>query len=344
MGLYDRIVRPVAFRFDPEKIHEVALSALRKGVFQTRPFQNASLAQELFGVRFPNPLGLAAGFDKNAVALNYWDRLGFGFVECGTVTYHAQDGNPKPRMFRLPEDLGLINRLGFNNLGAREIATNVASAKSKIPVGINIGKSRVTAVEAAAGDYAESYRLLHRFGDYFAINVSSPNTPGLRTLQEKGPLMEIIARLKEIDAAKPLFVKVSPDLETGALDDVVEVAHEMKLTGLIATNTTLARDSLGRDPQMEGGLSGRPLKSRADELLGRLYKSCGKELVLIGVGGIFTGEDLYQKIQLGAHLCQVYTGWIYAGPHMVPDCLESLVALMERDGFATLAEARGTAR
>jgi len=276
------------------------------------------------------------------VALDYWDRLGFGFVECGTITYHAQDGNPKPRMFRLPAEKALINRLGFNNLGAREVATNIASARPKIPLGVNLGKSKITPVETAADDYSESFRLLHGFGDYFVVNVSSPNTPGLRTLQERGPLTEILQSLKVIDAAKPLFVKVAPDLEIGALDEVIEVAHAMKLTGLIATNTTISRSSLSVDPSIEGGLSGAPLRAMSNLFLAHLFKSCDRDLILMGVGGIFTGDDLYEKICLGAHLCQIYTGWVYGGPHMVPEALQRCVELMAADGFGSVAEARGS--
>ena len=332
----------MAFTMDPERIHEMAMNMLQKGVFRARSFQDPRLAQTLFGVKFPNPLGLAAGFDKNAVALNHWHQLGFGFVEVGTVTYHAQPGNPKPRMFRVPEDRGLINRLGFNNEGAASVATRLASAKSSVPVGVNLGKSKITELADAANDYQESYRLLHSFGDYFVVNVSSPNTPGLRTLQEKGPLLEILSALREVDSKKPLFVKVAPDLEWDALDDVLAVAQEAKLTGLIATNTTIGRESITHDPGEAGGLSGAPLKIKADAVLAHLARSADPSLILIGVGGIMNGQDIYDKIRFGAHLCQIYTGWIYGGPHMVPDALEQLVMLMQRDGVKNLDELRRT--
>jgi len=328
---------------DPEQVHEVAMGALSKGLFRAPDFFDPRLEQTLFGVRFPNPLGLAAGFDKNARALNFWHQLGFGFVECGTVTYHAQPGNPKPRMFRLPEDRALINRLGFNNDGAREVAGRLAESRSKIPVGVNLGKSKVTELADAPKDYQESFRLLRSFGQYFVVNVSSPNTPGLRTLQEKGPLMEILSAMREVDAEKPLFVKVAPDLELSALEDVIAVAHEARLTGLIATNTTLSRDGIRSDPGEAGGLSGAPLKQRADNFLAHVARGCDPSLILMGVGGIGTGRDIYDKIARGAHLTQLYTGWIYGGPHMVPGALAELVALLERDGFKSLAELRGKA-
>ena len=328
--------------FDPEKVHEAAMWMLSRGLFRAPTFTDSRVEQTLFGVRFPNPIGLAAGFDKNGRALNHWHQLGFGFVEAGTVTYHAQPGNPKPRMFRLPADKALINRLGFNNDGARAIATRLAIAKSQVPLGVNLGKSKITELPDAAKDYQDSFRLLHKFGDYFVVNVSSPNTPGLRTLQEKQPLLEILAALREVNAEKPLFVKVAPDLELSALDDVVEVAHEAKLTGLIATNTTIGREGITHDPGQAGGLSGAPLFQRANQSLSHLYKNCDKSMILIGVGGIMSGADVYEKIRLGAHLCQLYTGWIFGGPTMIPAAAQELASLMSRDGVQSLAELRGS--
>jgi dihydroorotate dehydrogenase len=316
---------------------------LAKGLFRAPAFDDPRLHQTFFGVDFPNPLGLAAGFDKNGAALDHWHQLGFGFVEAGTVTYHAQPGNPKPRLFRLPADKALINRLGFNNDGARAIATRLAVAKCKVPLGVNLGKSKITELPNAAQDYQESFRLLHKFGDYFVVNVSSPNTPGLRTLQEKQPLLEILLALREVNAEKPLFVKVAPDLEPTAVDDVVEVAHEAKLTGLIATNTTILRDGISDDRGLDGGLSGAPLRARSNAVLSHLYKACDKSMILIGVGGIMSGADVYEKIRLGAHLCQLYTGWIYGGPTMIPAACQELSSLMSRDGMKSLAEARGSA-
>ncbi len=343
MSLYDSVIRPVAFMFDPERVHEAAMWMLERGLFKAPHFSDPKLEQTLFGVKFPNPLGLAAGFDKNGRALNHWHQLGFGYVEAGTITYHPQPGNPKPRMFRLPADKGLINRLGFNNEGARSAATKFGLAKPQIPMGINLGKSKITELADAPKDYQESFRLLHKLGDYFVVNVSSPNTPGLRSLQEKGPLMEILAAIREVNSEKPLFVKVAPDLEMSALDDVVEVAHEAKLTGLIATNTTLSREGLSFDPGQAGGLSGRPLFGKSNQFLSHLYRSCNREMILIGVGGIMSGADVYEKIRLGAHLCQIYTGWIYGGPDMIPGAMQELASLMNRDGVGSLAELRGSA-
>jgi dihydroorotate dehydrogenase len=315
---------------------------LQRGLFRARLVQDSRLSQTLFGVTFPNPLGLAAGFDKNALALNSWHSLGFGFVECGTVTHLAQPGNPKPRLFRLSEDEALINRMGFNNDGASAVAPRIASSQPQIPVGINIGKSKLAELKNAADDYRASYQHLHRLGDYFVVNVSSPNTKGLRDLQDRDRLQEIFAALEEVDPTRPLFVKIAPDLEWTAIDDIIALCEEWKLTGIVAVNTTLRRENLQSKVAQEGGLSGKPLKARANDVLSYLYRNCSRETVLIGVGGISDGDDLYERIGLGAHLCQLYTGWIYAGPQMVPDSLERLVNLMERHGFKSLAELRGS--
>ncbi len=343
MGLYERLARPLAFRIDPETVHDLAMKGLRSGAFRAPAFSDPLLESDRFGVHFPNPVGLAAGFDKNGVALNRWKELGFGFVEAGTVTYHAQPGNPKPRMFRVPEAQGIINRMGFNNEGAAALAGRVALAKPGIPLGINLGKSKITELADAPNDYAESFRLLHGQGDYFVVNVSSPNTPGLRALQDAGALREILSAMREVDATRPVFVKVAPDLAFEALDELVSVAIEAKLTGLIATNTTVAREMLAKDPGEAGGLSGRPVQAMSDKSLAHLYKSCPRNMILVGVGGIMDGDDAYRKITLGAHLVQLYTGWIYGGPALVPQINRRIAELMRRDGFKSLDEARGTA-
>lgn len=333
------------FRLDPEAAHDLAFKALETGAVSVASFENPIFEQELFGVRFPNPLGLAAGFDKNARAVPHWHKLGFGSVEVGTVTWHAQPGSPKPRLFRLPEDQALINRMGFNNDGAEKVAGRLWGLRPAIPVGINLGKSKITLLEDAANDYQLSFRALKDFGAYFVVNVSSPNTPGLRSLQERGPLSEIFSAIRSVDAAKPLFVKVAPDLELTALDEVAEVAQEHHLTGIIATNTTTSRPGIPADrPHRDeaGGLSGKPLWQMSNEILKHLYKTCPKEMILIGVGGIATGQDLFDKIACGAHLCQIYTGWIYGGPKMVPQCLEEFENLLERQGVKNLGELRGT--
>lgn len=315
------LLRSLLFTLDPETAHNLALAAVAKGAVRA---PQISLPVSAFGVTFPNPVGLAAGFDKNGIALNQWRQLGFGFVEVGTVTRHAQPGNPKPRMFRLPESKAIINRLGFNNEGADALAQRLERADPGIPVGINLGKSKITPLEEAAEDYAYSFQRLRAYGQYFVVNVSSPNTPGLRSLQDKGPLTKILWRLREIDAHAPLLVKIAPDLDESGLEDVLEVARDFQLAGLIATNTTLRRDVLPRDPQIEGGLSGAPLRDRADEVLGYLRKHGPEDLTLIGVGGIMNGQDARRKRALGAQLVQVYSGWVYGGPRFIPELVTAL--------------------
>ncbi|MCU0315968.1 MAG: quinone-dependent dihydroorotate dehydrogenase [Fimbriimonadaceae bacterium] len=314
MSLYESLLRPVLFGLDAETAHELGMKAIRSGLLSVPEVTHPSLERKLFGVSFRNPVGLAAGFDKNAVAVDHWHKLGFGFVEVGTITKHPQPGNPKPRLFRLPADKGLINRLGFNNEGAEAVASRLSKSSPQIPLGINLGKSKVTELAEAAEDYAYSFKLLRQFGAYFVVNVSSPNTPGLRALQEKGPLTQILWRLREIDGSAPLFVKIAPDLEPEALQEIVEVAVQFDLAGLIATNTTLSRERLTADPKQEGGLSGAPLRERADSVLKSLRALCPPEMTLIGVGGIVTQEDAKRKMDLGASLIQVYSGWVYNGP------------------------------
>jgi dihydroorotate dehydrogenase len=232
--------------------------------------------------------------------------------------------------------------MGFNNEGAATVAERLASATPQLPIGINLGKSKITELADAPEDYRGSFDLLRRYGAYFVVNVSSPNTPGLRSLQERGPLTEIISGIQTVDRQMPLFVKVSPDLEMSALDEVLAVAHEAGLTGLIATNTTISREGIsGANASESGGLSGAPLWERSNQFLSHLAKSCEPSMTLIGVGGIFTGEDVFRKIALGAHLCQIYTGWVYGGPSSVPRILRELVAAMEREGLTSLAELRG---
>lgn len=343
MGLYDAFFRPALFKLDAETAHNMGLSLISSGLIETKPFLHPALEQKLFGVKFPNPLGLAAGFDKNGVAVPFWHKLGFGFAEIGTVTWHPQEGNTKPRMFRLVPDKAIVNRLGFNNEGAVKLEQRrLLGYRPPIPLGINLGKSMITPLERAAEDYRRSFERLHPHADYFVVNVSSPNTPGLRTLQEKGPLIEILSAMRSVTTEKPIFVKVSPDLEPSALDDVVEVAYSMQLMGLIATNTTLSRVGLSADNGEAGGVSGAPLRERANRTLARLARACGKDKLLIGVGGIFTGEDLFEKVALGAHLCQVYTGWVYGGPGTVPRILEEFTAICEDRGITSLEELRGS--
>jgi dihydroorotate dehydrogenase len=343
MGVYEAILRPRLFFLTPETAHNLALAAISKGWVRCGSFKDSKLEQELFGVRFPNPLGLAAGFDKDGVACARWSALGFGFAEIGTVTPRAQPGNPKPRLFRLPKDGAIVNRLGFNSEGAPKVAERLRDCRQGLPIGVNIGKSHDTPLAEAAKDYCESFSLLKEWGAYCAINVSSPNTPGLRELQDKSALTDIVTRLQAIDASKPLLVKVSPDLDTTQLDEVISVAHDCSLAGLIATNTTLSREGLIRSCPYEGGLSGSPLKKRSNAVLSYLKQSCDPSMVLIGVGGIFGSADLIEKLTLGAHLCQVYTGWVYGGPQMACKAVAGLAKHMEALGLRDLAELRSSA-
>ncbi|MCW5937155.1 MAG: quinone-dependent dihydroorotate dehydrogenase [Fimbriimonadaceae bacterium] len=315
MTLYEWL-RPLLFRLDAERAHELGLWAIAHGFAPT--FDVPDRPVERFGVQFRNPLGLAAGFDKNAVAVDFWADLGFGFVEVGTVTRHAQPGNPKPRMFRIPEWQSLVNRLGFNNEGADAVARRLERSTPSLPVGVNIGKSKVTPLEEAASDYAYSFRRLKDLATYVVVNVSSPNTPGLRSLQDRPALTAILSELKAIDQAKPLLVKIAPDLGPEALSDVAQVVQDLDLAGVVATNTTLRRPGPD-DPgypmaELEGGLSGRLLQPRADHALEVLRRILGPEKVVVGVGGVTDGESARRKLALGADLIQAYTGFVYGGP------------------------------
>lgn len=343
MGVYENLVRPILFRLDTERVHNLALGLFSTGLVGDWRYEHSVLEQVLFGQKFPNPIGLAAGFDKNGVALPHWHHLGFGFVEIGTVTYLPQPGNPKPRLFRLPSDAAVINRMGFNNDGAEKVAKRITGVHSRIPYGLNLGKSRLTDVSDAPEDYRSSYRLMADLGDYLVVNVSSPNTPGLRGLQEKKKLEEILWAVRSVDATKPVFVKVSPDLNPGELDDVLDVAFTTKLAGLIATNTTVSREGLSQDPAQEGGLSGRPLFNRSNDVLAYLARGAAGKLVMIGVGGIFSATDAYEKIALGADLCQLYTGWVYGGPQTVSRICRGLAERMRREGIRGIQELKGSA-
>ncbi len=277
---------------------------------------------KLFGLTFPNPVGLAAGMDKNASALRAWEALGFGFVEAGTITALAQPGNPKPRCFRYLSQQALINRMGFNNAGASVAAERLARQKAsgrwpRVPVGINIGKSKLTPNEQAASDYATSYKLLLPFGDYFVVNVSSPNTPNLRALQDRDSLAEIIRTLKRINNIKPLLVKIAPDLTDEAVRDIAALAESEHLAGLIATNTTLDHSSVPKDSDQQGGLSGTPLLQRSTEVL-RILRSA-TDLPIIASGGIMDAASAHEKLEAGANLVQLYTGFVYYGPELIRD-------------------------
>lgn len=360
---YEEWIRPALFLQDSERVHDRTLKwlsrmatsgALCDGV---RGWLDVpGLPVEAFGLHFPNPLGLAAGMDKGAVAVPVWEALGFGFSELGGVTCHAQPGNPEPRMFRIPSEEALINRMGFNNPGAEVLGQRLEQWHRSgrwpgHPVGINLGKSKVTPLDRAAEDYAASFERLWGWADFFVVNVSSPNTPNLRQLQDRGALDEILSALQEVNGrlagggkGKPILVKVAPDLSWEALDDVVSLVGPRRLAGLVATNTTLARpesaDPVGRLVYREtGGLSGRPLRQRSTEVIRHLYRQSGGTVPIIGVGGITGVEDAWEKVLAGASLLQVYSGLVYRGPGLP---LEIVGGLRDRLGGARWTEVVGS--
>jgi dihydroorotate dehydrogenase len=355
--VYRALLRPILFRLPPETAHEFALHSLSLVKnFIARPFESPMLNTDLFNLCFRNPVGLAAGFDKNGVALEALAALGFGFIEAGTVTFHAQPGNPKPRMFRLSLDQALINRAGFNNAGAAAFARRVEHHRPDCVLGISIGKSKITPLEEATEDYLKSFELIYKLADYVAINVSSPNTPQLRELQQSEQLSALLGALQtrnrelhqlhQRPAPVPLLVKISPDLERSDLEMIVDVIQRLKIDGIIATNTTVGRENLRTDRKYveacgAGGLSGKPLTTRATQMIAELYKLTRGQVPLIGVGGIFTAEDAWEKICAGASLVQLYTGFIYQGPSIVRQINQGLVTLLEHEGFATIEEAIG---
>ena len=327
-GAYERFVRPLLFSLDPETAHHLAIGSLRfasRAPFlldRLRAFQPLPNPTNLFGLTFPNPVGLAAGFDKNAVALPAWEALGFGFVEVGTVTAKAQPGNRRPRIFRYPEQQALINRLGFNNDGADAVAERLRTLRAsgrwpRIPVGINIGKSKVTELADAADDYLYSFRQLREFADYVVLNVSSPNTPGLRDLQQEEALATLLAaiRLENQRTRKPILLKIAPDLTLRDLDQIIAACEQHEMAGLIATNTTL--DHAAIDPQRDqtGGLSGAPVREKSTEFIRAIEERT--QLPIIGVGGVMDAASAREKFDAGADLIQVYTGYIYRGPGLL---------------------------
>lgn len=330
---YRQIVRPLLFTLDPEAVHHLALRALRHGAPAIQPFSpkpDRRLARTVFGVTFPNPVGLGAGFDKNGVALAGWAALGFGFIEIGTITARAQPGNPKPRIFRLPEQRALINRLGFNNDGADMIAARLQRLRDagkwpRVPLGINLGKSRVVALQEATADYLLSFQRLQQFGDYFALNVSSPNSPGLRALQDRAALDELLEHIQRRNTSrKPVLVKIAPDLEWAAIEEILGLAEEHRLAGLIATNTTTDHSCVPAHLRGQGGLSGAPLRARVTEIVRFIAQRSA--MPVIAVGGIFTPDDAMEKFDAGAALVQLYTGLIYEGPALVRRICDALLA------------------
>lgn len=340
--MYKTLLKPLLFRFQPETAHHLAL-ALYKAALWIPGYgwwhdahyvvNDPALEREVFGLRFKNPVGLAAGFDKNAAYIPLMARLGFGHIEVGTVTPKPQPGNDKPRLFRLPQDEALINRMGFNNAGVAAMVRNLdragvheARTKYRVVIGGNIGKNKVTDNADAWKDYEACFTALFDHVDYFVVNVSSPNTPGLRALQEKEPLKKILGTCQNINQGrskpKPLLLKIAPDLTEGQLHDIVEITRETGLSGLIATNTTLDRSMLSTPQERleeigAGGLSGKPVQAISDHVLAYLRRSLGPEIPLIGVGGIHDKTSMQQKIDLGANLVQVYTGLVYEGQGMV---------------------------
>lgn len=370
MDIYQSVVTPILFsglKTDPEWLQKQTISNLVKldkskniisqGVkaqlAKSLNFSHNCLQQELWGLEFPNPVGLAAGFDKDGLAAGMWSSFGFGFAEIGTVTFQAQPGNPPPRLFRLPVDKAALNRMGFNNCGSAAMAAQLAerfkTARSSIPIGINLGKSKVTPLEDAPADYLGSFRALQKWGDYFVVNVSSPNTPGLRSLQDAGSLNAILDALQqENQGRKPILVKIAPDLEWDAIADIIKVAKVQQLAGIIATNTTIRRDNLqtqviattGKAIHEEnGGISGLPVRNRSTEVIRFIYSETKGQLPIIGVGGIFTAADAWEKITAGASLLQVYTGWIYEGPLMVRRILIGLQEKLLEHQLTSISQA-----
>ncbi len=374
-SVYQYFVQPILQKddgLDPERLSQIALSILgqtsrfRKSSIMSNIIESwktelqrkdARLEQRLFGCVFNNPVGLAAGFDKNGIAAGIWDYFGFGFAELGTVTWHPQPGNPKPRLFRLSSEQAALNRMGFNNDGARKMAKTLEQQRLKkvgtrpVILGLNCGKSKITPLNQAANDYSASVQALGHLADYAVINVSSPNTPGLRSLQDTKELLQLIQALKELSFCPPLLVKIAPDLEDKSIDEIAKLACEEELAGIIAVNTSLNRFGLenrkiiqtGLTLEAEaGGLSGSPLRTRATDVIRRLRKAAGPNLPLIGVGGIDSAETAWERITVGASLVQIYTGWIYQGPGLVPRILDGLLCQLNRHGFRNISEAVGS--
>jgi dihydroorotate dehydrogenase len=349
--MYKLIIRPILFLFDPEKVHHFTFSLLKiagkiPGVStflkQFYVVENQILEKEILGLHFKNRVGLAAGFDKDAKLIDELSCFGFGFIEIGTLTPKPQGGNDKPRLFRLPQDGGLINRMGFNNQGAvaaiEKIKTSKifgsAATKKKLIIGGNIGKNKITPNEDAVADYEFCFETLYPYVDYFVVNVSSPNTPGLRELQEKEPLQKLLAHVKSLslkkEKPKPVLLKIAPDLSISQLDDVIEILKLTKTDGIIATNTTLSREGLTTSSNEinaigNGGLSGKPLAKKANEVITYLRKNLGVSYPIIGVGGILTVQDAVDKLDAGADLIQLYTGFIYKGPGFVKEINQAII-------------------
>ena len=335
-----QVIRPLLFSLDPETAHRLAINVLNAGIFVRPPSADPRLSRRLLGLDFPNPLGLAAGFDKNAEVPNPLLSLGFGFVEVGTVTPRAQTGNPKPRLFRLEADRAIINRLGFNTDGHDVVAERLARRRNGI-VGVNVGANRDSADRIA--DYAAGAERFAGIADYLTVNVSSPNTPGLRDLQERTALAELLSRVVAAGLGRaPILLKIAPDIDRAQLEAITETAVAAKIDGIVVTNTTTARDGLSDKQATEtGGLSGRPLFKRSTVLLAQLRKLVGRKLVLVGAGGIDSAEAAFSKIKAGADLVQLYTGMIFEGPSLPRRVVEGLSRLLEREGLSAIEKAVG---
>ncbi|MFT3662350.1 MAG: quinone-dependent dihydroorotate dehydrogenase [Gordonia sp. (in: high G+C Gram-positive bacteria)] len=363
LGVLNRVLYPpllkLMFLIPPERIHRIIAHVLRftgrtpvvrSLVAALLAPRDEILRSRVFGVDFPAPIGLAAGFDKSAEAVNVWGQIGFGYAEIGTITGREQPGNPQPRLFRLPADKALINRMGFNNPGAESAALKLAEPRPgprRVPIGANIGKTKVVPVDDAIADYRFSARLLGPLADFVVVNVSSPNTPGLRDLQAVESLRPILAAVQEV-AQVPVLVKIAPDLSDDDVDAVADLAVELGLAGIVATNTTISRAGLNT-PGAEvaeigaGGLSGRPVKARSLEVLRRLHARVGGRVTLVSVGGIETADEAWERICAGASLLQVYTGFIYGGPVWLKELNDGIAARLRAGGFASLSEAVGSA-
>lgn len=357
-----KMLRPLLWRLDAERAHDLALSLMqtvgrrRRAVAALRrryAVHAPELAVRAFGIDFPSCIGLAAGLDKNGQAVPALEALGFGFIEVGTVTPRPQAGNPRPRLWRLPRHHALINRMGFNNAGAAALAANLAASAplTTVPVGVNIGKNRDTPMEAALDDYVQSLQSLYPLAAYIVVNVSSPNTPGLRDLQQAQALDQLVSaltserdRLAAIhgEPVRPLLVKVAPDMTAADLDAIVDVCLQRGVSGIVATNTTVARPGLdGADAAPPGGLSGAPLLQPSNRIIAAVYRRVGSKLPIIGVGGIMSAADAYAKIKAGARLVQVLTGFVYEGPRFVQDLKAGLLELLARDGLSRVEDAVG---
>ncbi len=327
--MYKHFIRPFLFLFDPEKVHHITFSLIRfftkfgfgrvfRSLYQ---INNHKLERELFGIRFPNPVGLAAGFDKNAILFKELSNFGFGFIEIGTITPKPQPGNPKKRLFRLKEEEAIINRMGFNNEGVIEAINNLKSNQNVI-IGGNIGKNKITPNKEAVNDYLICFEELFEYVDYFVVNVSSPNTPNLRELQEKEPLTQLLKTLQDKNNSKPnrkpILLKIAPDLSDEQLLDIIDIVSETKIDGVIATNTTISRTGLYSENKKEiGGLSGKPLTNRSTEVIRFLHNKSNGDFPIIGVGGIHSAKDALEKLEAGASLVQIFTGFIYEGPSLI---------------------------